>query len=159
MEYSTRENDFSVDQEKAILVACLLPGDGLNPHDPLGELSSLAGTAGAQVCDTLLQKKRKPESATMIGKGKVEELAEMVRFHQAQVVIFENELTPSQIRNIEERIECKVLDRTELILDIFAVRAQTLEARLQVELSQLIYTYPRLTNICLLYTSPSPRDA
>jgi GTP-binding protein HflX len=134
----------TVAREPAILVACLLPNDQSDPHDPLGELRALADTAGALVVDQLMQKRQKPDAATFVGKGKVHELAEMVKAHQAQVVIFENDLSPSQIGNIEKIVECKVLDRSELILDIFAARARTHEAKLQVELAQLEYTYPRL---------------
>jgi GTP-binding protein HflX len=134
----------TVAREPAILVACLLPNDQSDPHDPLGELRALADTAGALVVDQLMQKRQKPDAATFVGKGKVHQLAEMVKAHQAQVVIFENDLSPSQIGNIEKIVECKVLDRSELILDIFAARARTHEAKLQVELAQLEYTYPRL---------------
>lgn len=144
MEQGHRENNVAVALERAILVAALLPNDGLDPHDPLGELRSLADTAGAVVMDELMQKRTKPDPATFIGKGKVQELAEMVKFHEAEVVLFENDLSPSQIAKVEEAVECKVLDRSELILDIFAARARTAEARLQVELAQLQYTYPRL---------------
>jgi len=133
-----------VAQERAVLVAALLPGYENDPHDPLSELRSLAETAGAVCVDQLIQNRTKPEPATFIGSGKVEELAEMVRLHEADVVLFDNDLTPSQIGNIEKGIECKVLDRSELILDIFASRARTHEAKLQVELAQLEYTYPRL---------------
>ena len=94
--------------------------------------------------DELMQKRQKPTASTFMGRGKVEELAEMVRAHEAEVVIFENDLSPSQIGNIEKIIGKKVLDRSELILDIFAARARTHEAKLQVELAQLEYTYPRL---------------
>ncbi|MCC7205249.1 MAG: GTPase HflX, partial [Phycisphaeraceae bacterium] len=94
--------------------------------------------------DELMQNRAKPDASTYIGKGKVHELAEMVKLHAAQVVVFENDLSPSQIGNIEEVIGVKVLDRSELILDIFAGRARTYEAKLQVELAQLEYTYPRL---------------
>ncbi|MBI1338208.1 MAG: GTPase HflX [Phycisphaera sp.] len=114
-------------------------------HDPLGELSALADTAGAVVVDQLIQNRAKVEPATFIGSGKVEELAALVEKHKAHVVIFDNDLSPSQIGNIEEVIKCKVIDRSELILDIFAARARTYEAQLQVELAQLEYTYPRLT--------------
>ncbi|MCC7146071.1 MAG: GTPase HflX [Phycisphaeraceae bacterium] len=131
-------------KEKAVLAACLLPGQVADPHDPLGELRALADTAGAIVVDELMQNRPKPDAGTFIGKGKVEELAEMVKLHKAHVVIFENDLSPAQIGNIEEVINCKVLDRSELILDIFAARARTHEAKLQVELAQLEYTYPRL---------------
>ncbi|MFI4860471.1 MAG: GTPase HflX, partial [Phycisphaerales bacterium JB063] len=144
MEQGHRENNVAVATERAVLVAALLPNDGLDPHDPLGELRSLADTAGAVVMDELMQKRMKPDPATFIGKGKVRELAEMVKFHQAEVVLFENDLSPSQIAKVEKEVECKVLDRSELILDIFAARARTAEARLQVELAQLQYTYPRL---------------
>ncbi len=147
MELNHREKNVSVAREKAILVGCLLPNDGLDPHDPLGELASLAETAGAEVVDRLTQRRIKPRAKTFIGEGKVVELAEMVKLHNAQVVLFENNLTPSQISNIEKVVGCKILDRTELILDIFAFRAKTPEAKLQVELSQLVYTYPRLKNM------------
>ncbi len=125
-------------------MACLLPGHEADPHDPLGELRSLADTAGARVVDELIQNRPKPDPATFIGSGKAHELAEMARTHRADVVIFDNDLSPSQIANVEEVVLCKVLDRSELILDIFAARARTREAKLQVELAQLEYTYPRL---------------
>ncbi|MEM9020210.1 MAG: GTPase HflX [Planctomycetota bacterium] len=144
MELGKRETNVAVVAEKAVLVGLLLPNDGLDPHDPLGELRSLADTAGAVVVDALMQKRVTPDPKTFIGKGKVQELAEMVRYHRAEVVLFENDLSPSQIAKVEEAVECKVLDRSELILDIFAARARTAEARLQVELAQLEYTYPRL---------------
>jgi GTP-binding protein HflX len=143
MEESERSSQ-TVVRERAVLVACLLPRMDIDPHDPLGELRSLADTAGAIVVDELLQNKSKPEAKTFIGKGKVVEVAEMVRAHKADVVIFDNDLSPSQIGNIEEVTGCKVIDRSELILDIFASRARTHEAKLQVELAQLQYTYPRL---------------
>lgn len=139
-----KRDQLSVVTERAVLAALLLPNDGLDPHDPLNELRQLASTAGAVVMDELMQKRQKPVASTFMGRGKVEELAEMVRVHDAQVVIFENDLSPSQIGNIEKIVERKVLDRSELILDIFAARARTHEAKLQVELAQLEYTYPRL---------------
>jgi len=144
LEYGKREQSMGVAAEKAVLVGVLLPNDGLDPHDPLGELRALADTAGAQVVDELMQKRSKPDAARYLGKGKVQELKEMVKFHSADVVLFENDLSPSQIAKVEEAVEAKVLDRSELILDIFASRAKTSEARLQVELAQLEYTYPRL---------------
>ncbi len=143
MSESKRDN-LSVQRERAVLVACLLPGAETDPHDPLGELRSLADTAGAVTVDELMQNRIKPNPATFIGSGKTRDLAEMVRTAKADVVIFDNDLSPSQIGNIEKITECKVLDRSELILDIFAARAQTHEAKLQVELAQLEYTYPRL---------------
>lgn len=134
----------TVVKERAILAACLLPDHNIDPHDPLGELRALVDTAGAIIVDELMQKRQKPDSATFIGKGKTKELAQLVEIHEADVVIFDNDLTPSQIGNLEQNIECKVLDRSELILDIFAARARSHEAKLQVELAQLEYTYPRL---------------
>lgn len=144
MELGKREKSMAVAQEKAVLVGVLLPNDGLDPHDPLGELRALADTAGAEVVDAMMQKRAKPSAKTFLGKGKVQELKEMVAFHGADVVLFENDLSPSQLAKIEEIVEVKILDRSELILDIFASRAKTSEARLQVELAQLEYTYPRL---------------
>ena len=139
-----QRNILAVQKERTILVACLLPGQTMDPHDPLGELRNLAQTANAFVVDELIQNLSKPNVKTFIGSGKVKELAERVRSHKVDVVIFDNDLSPSQIGNVEKTVECKVLDRSELILDIFAARAKTYEARLQVELAQLEYTYPRL---------------
>lgn len=139
-----RRDMLSLRKERAVLAACLLPGSQVDPHDPLSELRALADTAGAVVADELIQQRQKPDPATMIGSGKVRELAAMVKARDAEVVIFDNDLSPSQIAKVEEQLECKVLDRSELILDIFAARARTNEAKLQVELAQLEYTYPRL---------------
>ncbi|MCK4872413.1 MAG: GTPase HflX [Phycisphaerales bacterium] len=134
----------SVAAERAILVAIHLPNSVFDPDDPLGELQALTETAGSVVVDTLIQKRRKPEPATFMGKGKTEELRDLAQLREAKVVIFDCDLRPSQIRNIEEIVQCKVIDRSELILDIFAQRATTIEAKHQVELAQLEYTYPRL---------------
>ncbi len=136
--------DISVERERAILVAVLLPGMALDLRDPLAELRSLAETAGAVVVDELTQNRQRPDAGTFIGSGKLDDLATLIQAHRANVVIFENDLSPAQIRNIEQVIHCKLLDRSELILDIFANRARTHEAKLQVELAQLEYTYPRL---------------
>lgn len=115
--------------------------------DWLAELQALAESAGAIVVDRFLQKLRQPHAATYIGSGKAQELAQRVRQHQANVVIFDNDLSPAQIRELEKIVQCKVIDRSELILDIFATRARTKQAKLQVELAQLEYTYPRLTRM------------
>lgn len=137
---------FQVDKltEKAILVGCLLPNSKHDPDDPLGELKALADTAGAEVVGTLIQNRKHPDFTTYLGKGKIAELTAMKDELGATLVVFDNDLSPSQIRNIEKVIECKIIDRSELILDIFAGRATTFAAKLQVELAQLEYTYPRL---------------
>lgn len=138
--------DKSLVRERAILVGVLLPDTPPrgNHYDPLTELHALADSAGAMVVDKLVQKRERVHPGTYIGRGKLQELADKVAAKQAEVVIFDNELSPSQIRDIEEYTKCKVVDRTELILDIFASRARTHAARLQVELAQLEYTAPRL---------------
>jgi GTP-binding protein HflX len=143
MEPGIREK-LMVAREQAVLVACLLPNHGNDPHDPLAELRALADTAGATVVDEVIQNRQRPDPATFMGSGKVQEVAQKVAGHGAKVVIFDNDLSPSQIGNVEKVVGCKVLDRSELILDIFAARAKAHEARLQVELAQLEYTYPRL---------------
>ncbi len=139
-----QRTDLSVHKERAVLVGVLTPGSTVDPANPLAELNALAQAAGAVVVDAMIQKRGGLCSASCIGKGKLEELAQRSRANDAGVVIFDNELTPSQIRRLEEETACKVLDRSELILDIFATRARTREARLQVELAQLQYTAPRL---------------
>jgi GTP-binding protein HflX len=142
--FELQRNDLSVRQERAILVSVALPDRPWITTDPLDELAGLAQTAGANVVGTLLQKRLDINPGTYIGKGKIEELAALVDSSDADVVIFDNDLTPAQIRNLEQATKVKVLDRSELILDIFASRAQTHEARLQVELAQLEYAMPRL---------------
>ncbi|GJM26047.1 MAG: GTPase HflX [Phycisphaerae bacterium] len=116
----------------------------MDARNPLGELKMLAEAAGAEVVDGLLQKRMKQSARTHIGKGKVEELSEKCKASDANLIIFDDELTPAQIRTLEKATEKRVIDRSELILDIFASRAQTREARLQVEIAQLEYTSPRL---------------
>jgi GTP-binding protein HflX len=136
--------DLSVRRERAVLVGAILPDSYVDPEDPLEELGSLAGTAGAIVVDKVVQRRGRVDAAYYIGRGKVEEVRERAEAHEADVIIFDNDLSPAQIRDIEEVTRRKVVDRSELILDIFATRAQTHEARLQVELAQLEYTAPRL---------------
>ncbi len=133
----------SVSQEDAVLVGVLLPSHR-NEGAPLDELAGLAQTAGVQVVGSLTQHRRVVDRTTYLGKGKVDELKRLVEAAGADVVIFDNDLTPAQTRNLEKVIGVKVLDRTELILDIFASRAQTHESRLSVELAQLEYSLPRL---------------
>lgn len=134
----------SVDSESAILVGVELPNQPVRNEEPLEELAGLVESAGAEVVGRLTQKRVSPNTTTYIGKGKLEQLKQMVSGTEADVVVFDNDLSPAQIRNLEEVIEVKVLDRTELILDIFSTRAQTHEARLAVELAQLQYSLPRL---------------
>lgn len=134
-----------VKKERAILVAAVLRGR--NSGDDLAELTALAESAGAVVVDRFQQQIRKINPSTYIGKGKAEQLAGRARKFEADVIIFDNNLSPGQIRELEEVVEVKVLDRSELILDIFATRAKTRQAKLQVELAQLEYTYPRLTRM------------
>ncbi|MCK4752951.1 MAG: GTPase HflX [Planctomycetes bacterium] len=134
-----------VKKERAILVAAILAKQ--KDGDDLFELTALAESAGALVVDRFQQKIRRPNPATCIGKGKANQLAERVERFKADVVIFDNNLSPAQIRELEEIVKVKVLDRSELILDIFATRAKTKQAKLQVELAQLEYTYPRLTRM------------
>lgn len=129
--------------EAAVLVAVLL--EGQSPiGQPLEELEGLATTAGARVVGHLTQRRQAPDPATYLGKGKVEELKALVGSSAADVVIFDNDLSPGQTRNLEKALGVKVIDRTEMILDIFAGRACTYEARLAVELAQLEYALPRL---------------
>ncbi len=136
-------------KERAVLVGAYTRERqvDINKTDPLAELTSLVETAGAVVVGRIQQRLNRIHPGTYIGSGKAEELAEKVRQHNADVVIFDNDLSPGQIRELEKIIQVKVLDRSELILDIFATRAQTKQARLQVELAQLEYTYPRLTRM------------
>ena len=131
-------------QERAILVGVILPGRDLPPDDPLDELRGLAKTAGLNVVASLIQKRQLIDIATYIGSGKVEELKTLVDANEADVVVFDNDLGPAQMRNLEKQLEVKVVDRTEVILDIFATHARTHEAHLQVELAQLEYAMPRL---------------
>lgn len=145
---SAKREHKQVQQERAILVGAILPEDRNKLQDDwLQELHALAESAGAIVVYRSIQKVRQVHAATYIGSGKAQLLAEKVEQHEANVVIFDNDLSPAQIRELEKIVKCKVLDRSELILDIFATRAQTKQAKLQVELAQLEYTYPRLTRM------------
>ncbi|MFQ6048727.1 MAG: GTPase HflX, partial [Phycisphaerae bacterium] len=140
----TKRTDLSVRQEQALLVGVLLPGSTVDANGRLAELASLARTAGARVVGQVVQRRERIDPAYYIGRGKAEELARQAAESQADVIIFDNDLSPGQIRELEELTDRKVIDRSELILDIFATRARTRQARLQVELAQLEYTAPRL---------------
>lgn len=118
---------------------------GCGDHSSLEELKELATSAGAKIAGEVVQQRRSPDPATYIGKGKVEELRESVLNDRIDMVIFDGDLTPGQASNLEEALETKVVDRTGLILDIFARRARTKEGQLQVELAQLNYRLTRLS--------------
>jgi GTPase len=120
-------------------------GDLLSAEESLEELAALAATAGARVAETSIQTRRRIDAATLVGSGKVDELKAQIQFHEATTLIVDRELSPTQQRNLEKALDVKVLDRTQLILDIFARRARTREGQLQVELAQLNYLLPRLT--------------
>jgi len=134
--------------ERAVLVAH--SGHDRSPgglERSLAELALLADTAGATVVGSITQRRGTIHPATFIGKGKVGEVNELAAGNNADVVIFDDDLSPAQVRNLEKALTRKVIDRSELILDIFARRARTRESRLQVELAQLEYTLPRLTGM------------
>ena len=135
-------------KERAIIVGMEYGGGasiiGWSAEDSLEELKQLADTAGAEVVARFLQKRPKPDPAFFIGRGKVQELALYVQQENVDLCIFDDELSPAQQRNIEQAMGVRVLDRTALILDIFAQRAHTNEGKLQVELAQLQYTLPRI---------------
>ncbi|PJB15248.1 MAG: GTPase HflX [Flavobacteriales bacterium CG_4_9_14_3_um_filter_32_8] len=134
--------------EKVVLVGVLIKGqDEAKLKEYLDELAFLAETAGAETVKRFTQKLEHPDPKTFVGKGKLEEILEYIQEHEVGMVIFDDELSPSQLRNIEAVLECKVLDRSNLILDIFASRAQTANARTQVELAQCQYMLPRLTRL------------
>jgi GTP-binding protein HflX len=144
MPLDVKRDELTVHREKAVLLSVALPQRPWISDDPLEELRGLATTAGAVVVGELTQKRPDVIPATYIGQGKLEELTALVQANDADVVIFDNDLTPAQVRNLEKATNVKVLDRSELILDIFATRARTVESRLQVELAQLEYSLPRL---------------
>ena len=130
--------------ERAALVGLVTPSSRGDAEHSLDELAGLADAAGATVVLRMLQERPKPDPATFIGSGKVASLAAACDEANVDVVIFDNELSPAQLRQLEERLERKVIDRTQLILDIFARRARTREGKWQVELAQLKYLLPRL---------------
>lgn len=137
-------------RERAVVVGVHLPlawAGGLGGDADLPELKRLVDTAGADVVGELDQRRHRPSPPTFIGKGKLDELKELVEDSEATLVVFDNDLSPAQGRNLEKILDVNVLDRTELILDIFADHASTRQSRLQVELAQLQYMLPRLTRL------------
>lgn len=147
MRQSTYETDREL-QDRAVLVSLVTPdikrGSG-DPEHSLQELVSLAETAGVEVLTTLTQNKESVDTKWFIGKGKVEELRAIAEELGATTAIFDQELSGAQVRNLEEALDLKIIDRTQLILDIFAQRAKTREGIIQVELAQLSYLLPRLS--------------
>ncbi len=134
--------------ERAVLVGVISQNQSEEQvQEYLDELAFLADTAGVVVEDRFVQKLEHPHPKTFVGKGKLEEVRDFIKINEIGTVIFDDELSPSQLRNIERELECKILDRNNLILDIFASRAQTAHAKTQVELAQYQYLLPRLTNM------------
>jgi GTP-binding protein HflX len=146
MSQNRLQNDFFNEEEKAILVAANpinMKDDILKEH--LSELEMLAETAGATAVLKIIQDRNRIDSAYYIGKGKAEEIAELADLNDVNVIIFDDDLNPTQVRNLEKMINRKIVDRSGLILDIFAAHARTTESKTQVELAQLQYMLPRLT--------------
>lgn len=140
--------DTAIRQERAVLVGIIMPGEKEEQtKEYLDELAFLVETAGAKVEKNFTQRMQKPDRATFVGTGKLEEIKAYVKAEEIDTIIFDDELSPSQLRNIEREIGVKILDRSNLILDIFANRAQTAQAKTQVELAQLQYLLPRLTGM------------
>ena len=134
--------------EKAILIGVITPEQNKNQAEEyLDELAFLAKTAGAIPIKKITQKLPVPNNKTFIGKGKIEEVKQLAKELEVELIIFDDDLSPVQLRNIEKILECKILDRSNLILDIFASRARTANAKTQVELAQYQYLLPRLTRM------------
>jgi GTP-binding protein HflX len=140
--------DTAVKQERAVLVGVITPDEtDEQAKDYLDELKFLVDTAGADTVKTFTQKLQRPDRATFVGSGRLEDIKAFVTEEEIDIVVFDDGLTPSQLRNIENELQVKILDRNNLILDIFASRAQTAQAKTQVELAQLQYLLPRLTRL------------
>ncbi len=140
--------DTAVRQETAVLVGIILPDQSAEKElEYLEELQFLVETAGGQTKQVFTQKLPHPDKRTFVGKGKLDEIKSFVEAEEIDMVVFDDELTPTQVRNIEKELGVKILDRSNLILDIFAERAQTAQAKTQVELAQLQYLLPRLTRM------------
>ena len=134
--------------ERAIFVSVITPNNTEEQvTEYLDELEFLAETAGAEGVRRFVQKVDRPNSKTYVGSGKLEEIKAFIVENEIPLVIFDDELSPSQLRNLERELECRILDRTNLILDIFAQRAKTAYAKTQVELAQYQYLLPRLTRM------------
>ncbi|NLB26194.1 MAG: GTPase HflX, partial [Bacteroidales bacterium] len=140
--------DTTPETEKAVIVGLINKDqDEKQVNEHLDELEFLTETAGATVIKKFTQKIDEPNVSTFVGSGKLEEIDNYIKMSEASTIIFDDELSPIQLRNIEKKLECKVLDRTNLILDIFARRAKTAHAKTQVQLAQYQYMLPRLTRM------------
>jgi GTP-binding protein HflX len=139
-------HDTSEQKERIVIVGLVTSRQNEKKvKEYLDELEFLVDTAGAEVWERFIQKLENPNRATFVGTGKLQEIADFVKVHDIDTVIFDDELSPTHLRNIEPALNCKVIDRTNLILDIFAKRAQTAHSKTQVELAQCQYLLPRLT--------------
>lgn len=147
MPLSFSHNSTIEDAERAVLIGVELAGSNgeFASEDSLGELGALAESAGARVAATVSQRLKRPDPRSFIGRGKALEVRNLARERAATLAIFDDALSPAQARNLEKELELRVIDRSQLILDIFAQRARTLEGKLQVEIAQLSYLAPRLT--------------
>jgi len=140
--------DTAVKQERAVLVGVITQGESdEQAKEYLEELEFLVATAGAMTVKVFTQKLQRPDRTTFVGSGRLEDIKAFVKAEEIDMVVFDDELSPSQLRNIENELQVKILDRNNLILDIFANRAQTAQAKTQVELAQLQYLLPRLTRL------------
>ena len=143
-----KETHIEKGPETAVLVGLSSKSEGRDKvHEYLDELEFLVRTAGGKVVERFIQSLDFPNPKTYVGSGKLEEIKEFIKIEEIELLVFDDELSPSQIRNIEKAVECKILDSTNLILDIFAKRAQTSHAKVQVELAQYQYLLPRLTRM------------
>src|SRR6201992_1578712 len=140
--------DTAVKQERAVLVGVITQHQSdEQTKEYLEELQFLVETAGAETVKIFTQKLQKPDRATFVGSGRLEEIKAFIDAEEIDIVVFDDELTPSQLRNIERELQVKILDRNNLILDIFASRAQTAQAKTQVEMARTQYLLPRLTRL------------
>ncbi len=142
-----KREELNVKSKRGILVRVLDRRQRSDGEEALEEIRGLATTAGVHVVHELTQVRPRPHPGTCLGSGKLIELAELIEAYDAELVVFDNNLTPAQSRNLEDELQTIIVDRSEVILDIFATRAQTYEAKLQVELAQLLYFRPRLKRL------------
>lgn len=142
-----KREELKVQSKRGVLVAIVPPGFRGTEEQVVAEIKGLAETAGVEVVGHIVQRREKPDISTFLGSGKLEELKLLMKSQDAELAVFDNSLSPSQGRNIEKHLDILVVDRSEVILDIFATHARTHESKLQVELAQLLYLRPRLTRM------------